>query len=119
MNAVSFELGGRLKFADLDFENKHPIIIPAKHHLTTLIIRYEHLKNLHAGPQAVLSSIRTKYWPLRGRQIVRSVLRNCITCFRTKPTEVAQKMGDLPRSRVTPSPPFLVCGLDYAGPFFY
>lgn len=110
-------VGGRLKNAQLDHDHKHPIIIPAKHHFTTLVVRHEHLKNLHAGPQAVLSNIRTQYWPLHGRQVVRSILRKCVVCFRANPQNMTQKMAHLPKQRVNPSPPFFICGVDYAGPY--
>lgn len=45
----------------LKFESKHPIILPSKHHLTTLIIRDAHNRNLHAGPQLILPAIRRQY----------------------------------------------------------
>ncbi|XP_018400802.1 PREDICTED: uncharacterized protein LOC108778188 [Cyphomyrmex costatus] len=51
-------VGGRLQEASLDYHQKHPIILPKKHHFTSLIIMQEHLKNMHAGPQALLSIIR-------------------------------------------------------------
>ncbi|GFW17257.1 integrase catalytic domain-containing protein [Trichonephila clavipes] len=39
-----------------------------------------------------------------------------ILCCRYRATTSKQLMGDLPTHRVTPSRPFSVCGVDYAGP---
>lgn len=111
-------VGGRLTNSQIEYSAKHPIILPAKHHFTYLLIRHEHLKNLHAGPQLILSNLRQRFWPLRGRQTVRDVLRKCITCFKVAPSKFVQKMADLPSSRVTPTErPFVICGVDYAGPY--
>jgi hypothetical protein len=53
-------------------------VLPKNHKLTQLIIHSEHLKQLHAGPQASLASVRQNYWPLSGRDAVRQVLFKCI-----------------------------------------
>jgi hypothetical protein len=84
--------------------------------LTQLIIHSEHLKQLHAGPQATLASVRQNYWPLSGRDAVRQVLFKCIKCFRARPTVQQPIMGNLPSKRVQPARPFINCGVDYAGP---
>jgi len=107
-------VGGRLQKAQLDYSQRHPIILPKGHHLTHLIIMEEHLKNLHAGVQSLLAIIRTRYWPITGKNIIRKVLHKCIVCRRTP---VEQLMGSLPASRVLPLPPFSTSGIDYAGPF--
>lgn len=110
-------VGGRLENSDLPYTQKHAIVLPAKHRLTRLIIRDEHYRLLHAGPQALLASLRQRYWPLSGRNTIRSVLRHCIVCFRSRPIAMQQLMGNLPAARVTPARAFLKCGVDYAGPF--
>lgn len=110
-------VGGRLGNSSLPETQKHAIVLPAKHRLTQLIIRDEHYRLLHAGAQALLASLRTRYWPLSGRNTIRSVLRHCIVCFKTRPNTLNQLMGDLPATRVTPARAFLKCGVDYAGPF--
>ncbi|XP_029176605.1 uncharacterized protein LOC114944728 [Nylanderia fulva] len=61
-------VGGRLCNATIEYSQKHPIILPSKHHLTTLIIRDAHYKNLHAGSQAILMMVRNNYWPISGRE---------------------------------------------------
>lgn len=71
---------------------------------------------MHAGPQAILSSLREQYWPINGRNIARKIVHQCITCFRLKPTIVQPLMGNLPKERVNPSRPFKICGIDYGGP---
>ncbi|XP_071579335.1 uncharacterized protein [Temnothorax nylanderi] len=57
-------VGGRLKNANISYENKHQLILPARHRLTRLIIEQEHKRLLHAGPQATLAAIRDRYWPV-------------------------------------------------------
>ncbi|KAM0724699.1 Pro-Pol polyprotein [Formica fusca] len=110
-------VGGRLHRAPIKYAQKHPIILASKSHLTNLIIKDIHYKNLHAGPQAILAAMHENYWPLNGRNTIRRTLRNCIVCFRTKPVTASQLMGSLPSIRVTPARPFLNTGVDYAGPF--
>lgn len=111
-------VGGRLKHAkDIIYEQRHPIILPGKHHFTKLIIRHEHYKMLHAGTQTLLATIRTRYWPLSAKNTIKGILRTCIVCFKQKANNVTPIMGNLPIHRVTPSRPFQNCGVDYAGPF--
>lgn len=111
-------VGGRLKKSDFDYDLKHPVILPKGHPLTKLIITYEHRKLLHAGAQALLAHIRSRFWPIAGRNEVRKILSNCVICFKVKPVTVDTLLGQLPLNRITPSRPFLNCGVDYAGPFF-
>lgn len=109
-------VGGRLNRAPVPFAVRHPILL-APHPTVTLIVRQAHLRALHAGPQLTLSLLRRDFWLLRGRQMVRSVVHQCVTCTRERALIPFQKMGDLPEVRVTPAPrSFSHCGVDYAGP---
>lgn len=110
-------VGGRLKNSSLSFERKHPIILPAKHTFTILLINYEHVRHFHAGPLTLLNIIRQKYWPINAKQTIKKVLHKCIICFKARPKGIIQQMGDLPGYRVKPSRIFLTSGVDYCGPF--
>ncbi|XP_011858760.1 PREDICTED: uncharacterized protein LOC105556288 [Vollenhovia emeryi] len=96
---------------------KTPHNTTKKSHLTSLIIREAHMKNLHIGAQALLAMIRLRFWPVSGKNAIRKVLHKCLVCTRARAISVEQLMGNLPASRVTPSPPFAKTGVDYAGPF--
>jgi len=61
-------VGGRLKRANLPYDQKHPIVLPARHHITEIILRQEHVRLQHCGPQQLLASIRTRYWPLSWKE---------------------------------------------------
>ncbi|XP_072392306.1 uncharacterized protein [Diabrotica undecimpunctata] len=111
-------VGVRLNQSSLSESQKHPILLPANHYITRLIIREEHVKLKHAGPQTTLYSVRQMYWPLDGRNVTRKILHRCIPCFRVKPRPANHKMGNLLEYRVTPSRPFLKTGVDYCGPLF-
>ncbi|XP_063924137.1 uncharacterized protein LOC135138171 isoform X1 [Zophobas morio] len=108
-------VGGRLRNSNIQFDQKFPIMLP-KHHITRLIIKEEHVIQLHSGPTATLSAVRQRFWPLAGKDLVRQVIHNCTICARFKAEQVTPIMGDLPSVRITPARPFLNSGLDYAGP---
>lgn len=110
-------VGGRISKSSLAFDQRHPILLPRKSHLTTLLIRYEHERNFHAGPQLLLSIIQAKYWIIRGRDAIRHQIRQCVPCTKQRATTMQQLMADLPKFRVTPARVFTKCGVDYAGPF--
>ncbi|XP_063920800.1 uncharacterized protein LOC135135633 [Zophobas morio] len=109
-------VGGRLRNAVLAYDRKHQIILPKKHYVTELLIRQYHIAHLHAGAQATLTALRQIYWPIAGRDAVRSILRKCINCFKVKPIINSEKMGDLPAVRLQQYRPFLKCGVDLCGP---
>lgn len=110
-------VGGRIQNSDYNFDKKHPILLPQHEHLTTLIGKREHLRLLHAGPQALLASLRQQYWPLSGRSFAKKIIHNCLTCFKLTAKQQPYLMGNLPTSRLTPTRPFLIAGVDYAGPY--
>lgn len=108
-------VGGRLAHSELLDKQKHPILLPYNHHITRVIIQNEHVRLHHAGTQATLYSIRV-YWPIKGRNLTRNIIKKCIPCLRVKPRPMKQFMGNLPADRVSISRPFLNVGIDYCGP---
>lgn len=111
-------VGGRLHASTFQFNKKHPVLLHGDHVFTVLLIEREHIRLLHAGPQQTLYSLRERYWPIRGRVVVKRVVRKCTTCFKVAPRNTANPlMGNLPKHRITVSLPFQVCGVDFAGPF--
>ncbi|XP_044575175.1 uncharacterized protein LOC123258984 [Cotesia glomerata] len=111
-------LGGRLKHAPISFSKKHPILLPSRHYVTDLIIRETHEKLYHSGIQSTLSNLRHKFWLLDGKNQIRKIVKNCVTCIRHQPVVLQGKMANLPSSRVTESAAFSHVGVDYFGPLF-
>ncbi|XP_064469670.1 uncharacterized protein LOC135384399 [Ornithodoros turicata] len=112
-------LRGRLQQRDAEAAVKHPIILPKDHDFTSKLITQEHLRLLHGGVRDTLVQLRESNWILRGRQAVKRAIHQCLTCrkWRSKPADEA--MAPLPRDRVTEAEPFVVSGIDFAGPLFY
>ncbi|GBM79999.1 hypothetical protein AVEN_203766-1, partial [Araneus ventricosus] len=116
-NKGVMRVGGRLENSQLPYSGKHPIILPSKGKLTEMIVRYYHEKYFHLGPQHLLFQVRQKYWPIHGRNVCRKIVHNCVVCFKVKPKEYSQKMGNLPKERITPDKVFSSTGIDLCGPF--
>lgn len=110
-------VGGRLSNSDFPYDKKHPILLSPKHQFTKLIFEHEHRQLLHAGPQLLLSRIRDTFWPISGRSFAQKIVRDCVKCARFNVVNIQPIMGDLPKTRVQPTTPFSVVGVDYAGPF--
>lgn len=109
-------LRGRLQFSQLDYSEKHPLILPRDSRLTTLVINHYHRLLLHGGPQLTLSSIRRKFWIIGGRAPIRSFIYMCVTCTRQRMITGQQLIGPLPSLRV-PCRPYFHTGINYVGPF--
>ncbi|XP_053964234.1 uncharacterized protein LOC128867164 [Anastrepha ludens] len=112
----SLRVGGRLYNSNLEFEAKHPRLLPKQHPVTSALIEFYHRKLLHAGPQSLLASIRQQFWPIGGRKTVSKIINKCLRCFRLKPRVLQQIMGQLPTDLVSP---FNTTGVDYCGPLQY
>ncbi|XP_033610790.1 uncharacterized protein LOC111872965 [Cryptotermes secundus] len=63
-------VGGRLENADIPFDQKHPLILPSKHHVTKLLMWNEHIRLLHAGSQLLLASLQLRFWITNGHSVV-------------------------------------------------
>ena len=70
-------LGGRIHFALLDYDQKHPWILPGKCTLSKLLVGYCHEKTLHVGVRLTLSTLRQEFWIIKARNLVRSQIHKC------------------------------------------
>ncbi|KAJ0182261.1 hypothetical protein K1T71_001630 [Dendrolimus kikuchii] len=109
-------VGGRLNHSLYPYDVKHPILLCSKHHITHLIFRLQHKTLMHAGPQLLLANVRQTYWPINGRNLARKIVHSCVRCHRFKAIPIQPIMADLPKERTQLEFPFLISGIDYAGP---
>lgn len=110
-------VGGRLRHANLKENMKHPIILDSKNYLAKLVVADSHLKTLHGGVQLMIGYLRSKYWILKAKNLVKKTIHLCLICAKQSASARTQLMGDLPEVRVTPARPFLHSGVDFAGPY--
>ncbi|XP_065203485.1 uncharacterized protein LOC135833643 [Planococcus citri] len=112
-------VGGRISRAELPYRRRHPLILPANHRLTQLLIRDAHFRFAHAGLQFINSYLRSSYWFVGNLTApIQKAIRTCAKCARfRRNAQRIPPMADLPEDRVRPNAPFSVVGVDYAGPF--
>ena len=83
-----------------------------------LIILEAHKRVFHFGLGTTLAELREEYHCVKGRQMVKRVLNNCVTCNRIHSRSFDAPAATLPRERTTECRPFEVTGVDFAGPLF-
>ena len=104
-------VGGRGQNVQMSYSVIHPVILPGKHPVTSLLVRSEHQRLMHAGPTLLTASLNCHYYVIGCRRIVRS------NCRKTTAKPKAHILGQLPVERITPGHIFDHVGLDYAGSF--
>ena len=111
------KVGGRLKHANIPNQSKHQIILPAKHHFTSLIIQHYHGTSYHSRRNQTLSLIRQSYWTVNGKSAVREILQRCLYCERIRDQFRPPVMADLPDERIgLYKPAFSYTGKDFLYP---
>ncbi|GFT27619.1 integrase catalytic domain-containing protein [Trichonephila clavipes] len=110
-------VGGRLRNSLIPRNKKHPMIILTNHNFTYIIINHFHILYFHKGAEATLANIRNSFWISSSRNVVKKILRTCITCRKVSAKGSQQLMADLPAARVTACRVFSQVGIDYCGPF--
>ena len=114
-------MDGRLRFADeLPYDTRHPILLPKDHPVTRLVIVDAHERLGHgAGVEQVLTELRSRFWIVKGRRMVRNITEACAECRRRFTMKIGnQMMAPLPKSRLQSSlRAFEKVGVDYGGPF--
>ncbi len=80
-------VGGRLPKADMTNEEKHPLIIPANHHISTLLIKHYHEKVVHQGRHFTEGALRTAgLWIIRAKKHISNFIKGCVICKKTQRT---------------------------------
>nr|XP_015929831.1 uncharacterized protein LOC107456473 [Parasteatoda tepidariorum] len=97
---------------------KHPILLAGHDNFAELIIRKCHERTGHAGLSETLTDLRERFFVLKGRPRVKTLIGKCNLCkiLRTKPA--TQNMASLPLDRGREAFPFEVTGIDYLGPLY-
>ena len=109
---------GRIKHANLSFQQRPPILLSTKHDMVSVMIRDLHLEHNHEGVEYVRSVIQQKFWILGLRNALRSIKSNCVYCRKLRAQIKFPLMADLPAERLDyQSYPFTHVGMDYFGPF--
>merc|ERR1712055_724641 len=107
---------GRLDYARVGKHTNQPYLISGESHVTKMWIRYLHEGWHHAGVNETLVASRQCAWIPKGRQIVKRILRGCVTCNRfQRPLLTQPGPPPLPLERVNYSRPFQDVGVDYTG----
>ncbi len=110
--------GGRLQHANLGYDGIHPILLPRESPATESLIRMIHVNQGHVGASHVLSKLRERFWIVKARARINSVIHRCVICRRWKgKSYTPPPIPPIPAARVDSCSPFLHIGIDHFGPF--
>ena len=110
---------GRINNSQLSTTSKNLILLLSNHPWVRLLIQHVYHEIKHSGTADTLSTIREKYWILKGRQAVKKIIRSCVTCNKAEGLPYSSVVPpDLPSIQSSDDPPFGHTGIDFAGPLF-
>ena len=90
-----FRVGGSLEESAFPYQIMQKMILPANHHFTKFVVSAEHIRVQHFGPLLLTASLRERYWIPSIRNLVRTVIDQCLTRYRFKAQATQQLMGDI------------------------
>ena len=79
----------------------------------------KHFAVHHDGTPATLAAARENYWIVKGRSLVRKVIRRCTVCRRYDGKSFSSPvLPDLPAERISTEHQFSNTGIDFACPLY-
>lgn len=108
----------QLLFGEDSFNMKCPIVLPHNHPIVKVIIFKEHCIHSHAGTQILQAQLRERYWILKSRRAIGSVVTACPTCRRFIAKKCEVPSAPLPLDRIKNTVAFDITGVDLAGPLY-
>ena len=109
-------VGGRLRRAEMEHGEKHPIVLPKNNHVSRLVAKHHHLRVHHQGRQITGGAIRQAgFWLVGGHDTVTKIIGECVPCKKLRGPPLDQRMADLPPDRTKVCPPFTNVGFDVFG----
>ena len=90
------QLKGRLKYANISYNAKHPILLTAKHPLVKLKLEQTHRDNLHEGTEHVRNLLQQEFWIIGIRNALRQIKASCVKCRHRNAQPLYPPMSDLP-----------------------
>ena len=111
---------GRIKrLVEVYFDEKHPIVLDARHAYVKLFLRHKHVKHHHQGIDYLRAKVQEGYTIVKLRSSLRSINFNCVTFRKFRAATIQPIMADPPVERLAyQSPPFTNTRVDYFGPFY-
>ena len=100
----------------------NPIFLPRSCKLAFLIVKQLHEQMMHGGVSITLCHMREKFWVPKLRALTKKVIRDCTVCkrYRWKPLSTSPILEfRLQLFKTELSDPFVVMGVDFAGPVYY
>ncbi|XP_075167783.1 uncharacterized protein LOC142239930 [Haematobia irritans] len=111
-------ISGRLVSSPaLSYNERHPILLPYNCRFSRLLVKFIHEVSVHGGNQLVLRILRSKYWIIKAKNLIKTTINKCKPCVIYKHKCQKQLMSALPPERAETSRPFTHTGVDFAGPF--
>ncbi|PFX25823.1 hypothetical protein AWC38_SpisGene9511 [Stylophora pistillata] len=110
---------GRLNNSPLPEISRKPILLLTSHEFVELLIKQAHESVQHSGIRDTLTTLRERFWVVRGREAVKRFIRKCVPCCKYQGMPCSPlPPNDLPDKRVSEDPPFMRVGLDFIWPLF-
>ncbi|XP_045032633.1 uncharacterized protein LOC123474486 [Daphnia magna] len=109
---------GRVGPALRDLLIEPPILLPANERIVDLLIHHHHVKRKHTGVQSTLTYLRNRFWIIRVRQRIKSVIKHCGKCQRAQSRPFDEEAASMPLDRTKKAQPFEIIGIDYFGPMY-
>lgn len=108
-----YVISGRAeKWLEIGYNKEDIILLPYQHRFARLY----HAKG-HHGVLTSASKIRARFWITKLLKMIQSVKLNCVTCKKLDKKLSGQVMGNLPKERLKPAPPWYSTSIDLFGPF--